>query len=202
MPRNLTPSDEQLARRAQRGSAASFDALLRRFQAPLLDFLRRRGAAAEAEDLLQDTFVRAYTRLARYRWPWRFSTWLFTIARRVSINHHRRTQATVWPRGDDEAIHHAVSAAPGPAETAAREEGRRYLWDRAAEALSESQWTALWLHYVEDMPTRQVACVLGCSRMAVKTMIHRARRKLMPLLQELTPEGCELAAANIEVPHE
>jgi RNA polymerase sigma-70 factor (ECF subfamily) len=198
----LSPSDEQLARRAQRGCADSFDELIRRFQAPVLHFLQHRDAAAEAEDLLQETFVRAFTRLEQYRWPWRFSTWLFTIARRVSINHYRRTQGVSWPKGDAAAIRWAASAASGPAETAAREDSRRYLWARAAECLSEQQWTALWLHYVEDMPTRQVAAVLGCSRVAVKTMIHRARKKLLPLVQELGPDRPALAAAMAEVSHE
>ena len=169
------------------GSVASFEELMRRFQAPVLHFLRHRGGTADAEDLLQETFIRVYTGLGRYRGPWRFATWLFTIARRVSINHHRRTRAAP-ARYDGEAIHEAVSADLGPAETAARGDGRRYLWARAAEVLSEAQWTALWLHYVEDMPTRQVAAVLGCSRVAVKTMIFRARKKLMPLVHELGPE--------------
>ena len=59
IPPTLSPSDEQLAWRAQRGCADSFDQLMRRFQAPVLHFLQHRGAAAEAEDLLQETFVRA-----------------------------------------------------------------------------------------------------------------------------------------------
>ncbi|MGA2068900.1 MAG: sigma-70 family RNA polymerase sigma factor [Thermoguttaceae bacterium] len=192
-PAMVSPSDEQIARRAQRGCAASFEELMRRFQAPVLQFLRHRGPAAEAEDLLQETFVRAYTRLGQYRGPWRFSTWLFTIARRVSINHHRRTQRAPWPRSDGEAVRSAASTAPGPAETAARADSRQYLWARAAAVLSEEQWTALWLHYVENLPTRQIAGVLGCSRVALKTMIHRARKKLMPLLQELQPDGPALA---------
>jgi RNA polymerase sigma-70 factor (ECF subfamily) len=180
LPTDL-PSDEQLARRAQRGCAASFEELMARFQAPVLHFLRHRGAAGEAEDVLQETFVRAYVHLGRYRWPWRFSTWLFTIARRVSINHHRGRR----PAADSAAIRAAASAGPGPLEAAQRQDSRQYLWARAAEVLSEEQRTALWLHYVEDMPTREIAAVLGCTRGAVKAMIFRGRKKLMPFVKEL-----------------
>ena len=65
----------------------------------------------------------------------------------------------------------------------AAESGGR-LWATAAAVLSEEQFTALWLHYVEDTPMREIAWILGSSRVAVKTMIFRARKKLLPLLQD------------------
>ena len=179
------PSDEQLARRAQQGCAESFDQLVRRFQVPVLQFLRQRSGPADAEDLAQDTFVRAYENLHRYRRTWRFATWLFTIARRVSINHYRRARPSI----DGQACESLESRSPGPHQAVVDEEDRRHLWAVAAEVLSEEQMSALWLHYVEQMPLRQVAGVLRCSRVAVKTMMHRARKKLLPLLRELDSDG-------------
>jgi RNA polymerase sigma-70 factor, ECF subfamily len=143
--------------------------------------LQHRGDPAEADDLLQETFVRAYVHLEKYRGPWRFSTWLFTIARRVSINQHRRRR----PECDGRAIESAASPVPGPAEMAVQRDSRQYLWARAAEALSEVEQTAMWLHYVEEMPVGEIAAVLDCSRVAVKTMMFRARRKLLPFVKEL-----------------
>ena len=184
-PTNQSPGDEELALRASRGCAASFEELIRRYQAPVLHFLQHRGPSSDAEDLLQETFVRAYTNLDRYRPRWRFSTWLFTIARRISINHARVAR----PVSDDEAARSACSAAPGPAEAAADAEGRRYLWAMADRVLAEEERTALWLHYVEGMPAREIAAVLGRSWVSVKTMMFRARRKLLPLVKHLEPEG-------------
>src|SRR6516162_3437982 len=112
---DASPSDEDLAARAQIGCMESFEELLRRFQVPLLQFLRHVGPAADAEDVLQETFLRAYTRLHFYRADWRFATWLYTIARRASINYHRRPH----PAADDEAIRAATCPAGGPAETVA-----------------------------------------------------------------------------------
>ncbi len=187
-----SPSDEELARRAQQGCAVSWEELLRRFQSPLLHFLRQRAGAADAEDLLQDTFVRVYANLHRYRRRWRVATWLFTIARRVSINHQHRPR----PQGDAQVWQQAVSAGPGPVEAAVEEESRRYLWGMAARVLSEEELTALWLHYVEELPLREVAVVLDRSGVAVKTMMFRARRRLLPLLGELAPEGPPRRAAK------
>jgi RNA polymerase sigma-70 factor (ECF subfamily) len=202
------PSDEELACRAQGGCVDSFEQLMRRFQTPVLALLRRRGPSADAEDLLQETFVRAYTNLHRYRPRWRFATWLFTIARRVSINHNRRARPTV----DDDALRSAESPAPGPLETIVAEEDRRTLWGAAAALLRREEFTAVWLYYVEEMPTREIAVVLERSWVSVKTMLFRARKKLRTLLQELdfdvalqtgatSPDQHKPACRPAEVPH-
>ena len=202
------PSDEQLACRAREGCADSFEQLMRRFQTPVLQFLRHRGALSDAEDLLQETFVRAYSNLHRYKQKWRFATWLFTIARRVSINHARRAR----PVADAETLQAAESKAPSPLDKIVAEEDRRRLWDVAAHALSLEELTAVWLYYVEQMPTREIATVQERSWVSVKTMLFRARRKLRNLLLELepnltpqrtvaSPEQKEAACSTLEVPH-
>ena len=204
----MVPSDEELACRAQKGCASSFEKLMYRFQAPVLQFLRHRGVSSDAEDLLQETFVRAYANLHSYRQRWRFATWLFTIARRVSINHSRRAR----PVADGEALRSAESGAPGPLEAMIAEEDRRCLWEVAAKLLSQEELTAVWLYYVKEMPTREIATVLERSRVSVKTMLFRARRKLRTLLQELgpdvapqrsvaLPEQEETACPAVEVSH-
>lgn len=149
-----------------------------------------------------------YNNLPRYRRRWRFTTWAYTIARRVSINHHRR----VRPVGTADALPCLEARTPGPAQAAVEEEDRRSLWGKAAEVLSEEEMTALWLHYVEDMPVRQVAAILGRSWVAVKTMMFRARKRLRPLVAEFQPDvepqetGGPLRRADpfrpaVEVPH-
>ncbi len=177
----LSPtSDEELACRAQRGCVTSFEQLLQRFQTPVLHFLRHRGLAADAEDVAQETFLRAYKNLHRYDRRWTFSAWLFTIARRVSINYCRRER----PSANAEAVASATSDAMEPIEAMIAAEDRRRLWDAAAEVLSEEQMTALWLYYTENMPLQEIALVLERSHASVKVMLFRARRKLLSLLGE------------------
>lgn len=187
-----TPSDEDLACRAQQGCAASFEQLVHRFQVPLLHFLRHRGAGAEAEDLLQDTFVRAYTNLHRYRSRWRFATWLFTIARRIHINHYRRLRAT----GDDAALAAVAARTPGPEQEVAEAEERDRLWQLARRILTEEEQTAVWLYYVEELPVREVAEVVERSWVAVKTALFRARRRLLEVLQEQERTAATRPASN------
>lgn len=179
-------TDEELARRAQRGCSASFEELARRFQVPLLQFLQRWAAHEDAEDLVQDTLVRAYRNLHRYRPSWRFGTWLFTIARRLSMNHQRRRKQ---PRADCEIVEEAQDNRPPPGQFVAEEESRQRLWNLAAEGLTEPQMTATWLYYVEDLSVKQIARVLGRSQVAAKATLFRARKKLLAILQEPEPNG-------------
>jgi RNA polymerase sigma-70 factor (ECF subfamily) len=193
-----SPNNEDLAVRAQQGCLASFEELLRRFQVPLLQFLRRVGPQYDAEDVLQETFLRAYARLNHFRPQWRFSTWLFTIARRTSINYHRRPQ----PAGDHESMRRAISPAAGPEQLAIAAESRQHLWSTAARVLGEDEQTALWLHYVEEMPVGEIAAVLDRSSVAVKTMMFRARKKLLPLVGDLQPDGRSARPARpVEASH-
>ena len=171
-------TDEQLALYAASGCRESFEELVRRFQVPLFHFLSRRMRTVEdAEDIAQEAFVRAYENMGRYRSEWRFSTWLFTIASRLSISHARKKQlATV-----DEGLE-SVVAAPDTSEQIAAREMRDRLWDLAEKTLDPSKFTALWLFYVEEMPVVEIAKVLGASRVAVRTMLFRARKRLLPAL--------------------
>ena len=149
-----------------------------RYEGRLLRFLRQRGASADAEDLAQDTFVRVYVNLHCYQPRWRFSTWLFTIARRLSINHHAQFKVNA----DSAALRLAVSPKPGPAQLATEADHRQHLWSVAASVLSEEEMTAMWLYYVEDVPPREIGAILGRSWLAVKSIMYRARRKLSPSL--------------------
>lgn len=193
-----THSDEDLARRAQQGCATSLDHLLRRYQVPVLHFLRHRGAGAEAEDLLQETLLRVFRHLDQYSPRWSFRTWVFTIARRVSIN-GRRVRVLA---ASDERLATTASTAADPADAAAASDGRQRLWQAAARVLSEEDLTALWLHYVESLSLGEVAAVLEKSWIAVKVQLFRARRRLAPELRRLghAPADATQAVAQNERP--
>jgi len=179
-------TDEQLAVCAADGCCSSFEQLAVRFQVPLVQFLAlRTGSREDAEDLAQDTLVRAYRNLHRYDNSWRFSTWLYTIARRLCINWQRRqrTRNLRCCRQEGACLEAVASTQPGPYRRVAERETRGQLWDTVARTLDEEKFTALWLHYAEDVPVAEIACVLGRSRVAVKTMMFRARKQLEPVLR-------------------
>ncbi|MDZ7618029.1 MAG: sigma-70 family RNA polymerase sigma factor [Patescibacteria group bacterium] len=183
MPSSASLSNEELARQAQLGCMASFEELVLRLQAPLVHFLRQTARKEEADDLAQDTFLRAYENLNRYDGSSRFSTWLFTIGRRLCLNANRRTR----PEGDPRLADALLTREPSPSSIAADREHKARLWQVAARLLKETEYTTVWLHYVEGMATAEIAEVVGCSRTAAKTMLFRSRRKLTEALEQLDP---------------
>ena len=181
-------SDEQLAYRVQKGDRASFEILVRKYQVPLLRFIRERvHSEADAEDIVQDAFVRAFQRIDRYRDAWRFSTWLFTIAHRLAISHLRAKRPRNLATGEEIAVA-PDRRADSPGGKITELESSRRFWDIAAASLSDEQMAAVWLFYVEGLSAPEVAKVLGRSWVSVKTMLFRARRKLEPSLAELRQE--------------
>jgi RNA polymerase sigma-70 factor (ECF subfamily) len=177
-------SDEQLAASAKGGCRDSFGQLAARYQVRLLRFLQRQvRSLSDAEDLLQETFIRAFERLDRYDAKRPFSTWLFTIGHRLAVSHHRRGQAASrMTAAVADRNRNRTQSEPGRG--IADEESRRHFWDLARAALTDEQLCATWLFYVEEMPAPQIALVLGRTWVSVKTILFRARRKLAPLLAE------------------
>ncbi|MHC4218896.1 MAG: RNA polymerase sigma factor, partial [Planctomycetota bacterium] len=161
----------ELVRRAQAGMLPCFTEVVRRFEGRLLNFvLRRVGAIDDAEDLVQETFVRAWKSIGQYNPRWQFSTWLFTIAHRLAIAHQRRRRET---QSADLA---GMAAGDGdPAAPIADREQCRQIWALADRILPESQRTALWLRYAEDLSTREIARVMGKSQVMVRVTLFRAR---------------------------
>lgn len=178
-------SDEELACRARAGSSSSFEELVRRFQVPLLRFLMRRlPCQSDAEDVLQDSFVRAYQRLDQYQESRPFRTWLFTIGYRLAISHNRKTHLAETPH----SVSELSEAGELPLQRLSREEEQTQLWQVARDVLSPEQYSAVWLYYVEEMKAGEIAQVLGRSWVATKTMLHRARKRLLPHLASWAQE--------------
>lgn len=167
------PTDEQLVSEAQGGSADAFDKLVERYGERLFRFLLARcGSYADAEDVMQDSFINAYRYLDSYNPRWQFSTWLYRIAiRRVQKYGARHRQA-------DEDPAELATDAPDPLEQCLLASERENLWLTAKRLLSADSYTALWLRYAEDMSVRDVARALGRPQSWVKVVLLRARRRL------------------------
>lgn len=189
----LTP--EELAIRAQNGSFICFSELVNRFEIRLYNFLLRRvGIPADAEDLTQETFIRAWKNIQRYKPRWRFSTWLFTIGSRLASSHLRqsaRTRAGVLFEAE-------ARRTPDPSRALHLSEQRGRLWALAERTLSRDQHTSLWLRYVDGLSIQEIAVILGKSQVGIRVSLFRARETLAKHLAAQETEPTPAIAATLE----
>ncbi len=174
-------ADEELVERVLRGDEAAFAGLVDRYEARLLRFLQTRCRnRADAEDALQEAFVDAWRYLDSFDPRWRFSTWLYRIAL-------RRAQRLAKRRRDDAAL--VPEPAEDPLAACMAGDERDNLWRIARRRLSEDACAALWLHYVEELPQREVARALQRSLPWTKVTLLRARRALRAAMSEPVAGG-------------
>jgi RNA polymerase sigma-70 factor (ECF subfamily) len=166
-------SDEELARQVQAGSLEAFEQLLYRYEGRIFRFVNslcRREA--DAREITQDAFVRAFQAIARFDARRPFAPWLFTIARRKCIDHCRSAPLLAdGPPAEEPDL-------DDPAELLARREDSQDLWRLARLRLPEAQFQALWLRYVEDLTVAQIARVMRKTTIHVKVLLFRARHGL------------------------
>src|SRR5688500_18122733 len=125
----------ELARRAAQGSIDAFEELAIQFEPRIYGFLCRHiGNAHDAQDLTQETFVRAWRGIARFDANRDFATWIFVIARRAAASHFRSRR--IHEELTDDFV----------VETSAPNVDGEGLW-RAAKKLKPSYYEALWLRY-------------------------------------------------------
>jgi RNA polymerase sigma factor (sigma-70 family) len=178
LPR-LTVGDEGLVDRARRGDVDAFEQLYRRHAGRVYALCLRLAAdAVEARELTQDTFVRAWEALPRFRADASLTTWLHRIAVNAMLERQRgdrRRSARVALAEDEEALHMAgVSAAPDVATAIDLE--------RAIGALPPGVRRAFVLHDVEGYTHEEIATMTGLAAGTLRAQLHRARQLLMRAL--------------------
>jgi RNA polymerase sigma-70 factor (ECF subfamily) len=170
-------SDEEVVRRVLDGETALFEIIMRRYNQRLYriarGILRDDG---EAEDVMQDAYVRAYTHLRQFAGRAQFSTWLSRIAIHEALARSKRRQRTdqlatdAWDGEDMNLL--ATSLSPEEQTSAAELRG---ALEEAILAIPEQYRLVLMLRDVEQMSTAEAATALDLTEENVKVRLHRAR---------------------------
>lgn len=189
-------ADEALAALAAAGASEALEELIVRYQERAYRLaLRLTGDPSDAADVLQETFLALWRHLGEFRGTARFSTWLYQIATNAARMHRRAKSRRPAESLDrflpkfDAAGRHA--ATPEALRTVCRVEellDRKTLLARAHEGLErlpEGYRAAFVLRDLEELPTAEVAEILGIAPAAVRQRVHRARLLLRGYLNEL-----------------
>jgi RNA polymerase sigma-70 factor (ECF subfamily) len=174
-------SDEQVVSRILAGDTALYELLMRRYNQRLYRVARailRNGD--EAEDVMQDAYVRAYEHLDQFAGKAKFSTWLTRIAVHEALARQQRgTRYQLQPtsKGEGDPMDRLASSAPDPEQQAANSEIRRLVEDAIGD-LPDTYRTIFMLRDVEELSTTDVADILEITEENVKVRLHRARALL------------------------
>ena len=157
----------------------AFAELVRRYQVPVMQFcLRMAGSPQDAEEIAQDSFVRVYRHLNRLTPRAKFSTFLFGIARNLTLNFVRDSR-----RGGRDVTQSLETARPirddsGRPDRAARLEEMEDMIERGLEMLSDEHREVLVLRELNGMDYETIARVTKCRKGTVKSRLARAREQL------------------------
>ncbi|WP_158277637.1 sigma-70 family RNA polymerase sigma factor [Opitutus sp. ER46] len=177
LPDPATPdlaAEAALIRAAAGGDSRSFGELVRTHQRRVYNFLHQMTRhRQDAEDLTQQTFIKAYHNLGRFDPQRPLINWLLTIARHSAINHFRDTKR--WSEIPEDTAGGGLS----PARAAEVSDRTANLWDRARAVLSAREFEIMWLRFGEELSTEETARVVGLTQTHVKVLVFRARRTLM-----------------------
>lgn len=188
---NEHPEDAVLVGKAQQGDMDAFESLVRKYQQRVYGLCRRlTGAHQSADDLAQETFIKAYFALARFDAQWPLYPWLRKIAVNAGLNY---LKARGRERPLDEGSlggRRAPSASEGddPEERLEQAEFQARL-DWAVESLPADQKSVFVLRLHESMSYEEIARTLGLPLGTVMSRLNRARQKLKELLADAAGRG-------------
>jgi len=197
--------DVRLMIQVRDDTPGAFETLVERYQNRLVGILFHLvGNLQEAEDLCQEVFLRIYKARKGYRPRSKFSTWLFTIANNLALNHLRsRGRSPDLPMAgsatDSQAAVSAgqqLEAREGTPSAQMRQAELADLVREAVAVLNEDQKMAVLLNKFEEMSYAEIAAIMGRSPAAVKSLLARARNQLREQLEPYLMTGQRGAAGS------
>jgi len=174
---STTPSaDARLIADCLQGDMSAFDEIVRTHTPRIFNYvLHMTRHRQDAEDIAQQTFIKAYTHLASFDPTRSFIAWLLTIARRTALNHFRSAK-NFEPVAEDTA-----SGETTPDRQLEKRDQLDTLWAQAKRVLSEREFEILWLRYAEDRSLEETAKIVGLNQTHTKIIAFRARQRLSKL---------------------
>ena len=194
-PDLVSLSDQEIVALAKEGREAAYRELIRRYERPVFSLILRMVRDRQlAEDLAQETFIKALNAIGSYRPEFKFSSWIFKIANNAAIDHLRRREVDTLsldgsPNATSQDDIEATALQVGDksetplAELEARELGTAI--EKAIGQLRPEYRSCIMLRHVEGLAYEEIAQLLDLPLGTVKTYIHRARHELRGMLAGL-----------------
>jgi len=197
-------SDEDLMRRTQNKDRAAFEILYERYHASVLSYLYRMlGNLEDVESIAQEVFLRAFRFAPTYRYPQKFSTWLFTITRNLAINYSRRRKRSPV-RNVTELNLEGVDISGDPYQVAQRatddvekqEEIARVL--KALDDLPNDQKEVIVLGVFQDLSYAEMEEITGTKAVTLRSRMFHGLKRLARMISAKESDDTELPQPEVK----
>ncbi|MFQ5751906.1 MAG: RNA polymerase sigma factor [bacterium] len=183
------PSDEELIERFQRGDVYAFDLIVKRYKDQLLNFIYRFvGSQEEAEDIVQETFLRVYRKRKAYKRIAKFSTWIYTIAGNLARTELRRRKRrklfSVTDMGYEDRDYEISDEGYNP-ESHVDGVIQEEIIQREIDKLSPKFREVIILRDVQELSYEEISTIIKVPIGTVKSRVNRGRLKLQNRLKYL-----------------
>ena len=168
-------TDRDLVESSLNGSKQDFETLIKRYSKKLYLFIfNRTGNREDTEDIIQETFLKAYKNLSGYDPKWNFSTWIYTIAMRISISHFRynnvRDMNPIFP----------LSQTESPEEKMIKGDAGN-IWE-AAGKLGIARYEVIRLRYGDGLTIKEIGKITGKTAVNIRVILYRAKNELIRII--------------------
>lgn len=178
MPRQ----QDELVEKARRGEAAAFTALFRKHRSAVAAIAYRMlGPGADLEDVVQDVFLQVHRSLPDFRGQAKFTTWLHRVAVNVVLMQRRRARSRPTYTHEEAGRHESDDGLLPDQDVSRRR--RLAAFRGLLDKLSDKKRTVFVLHELEGMPPAEIAKIVECPVLTVRTRLFYARRELTQLMQ-------------------
>ncbi len=184
-----TTNDQTYINRTLKGDTNAFSFLVEQYKGMVYSLaLKMMKNREEAEEVSQDTFIKAYKKLDKFKGESKFSTWLYKITYRNCLDAIKKNKEKYRNDTIDEITINKISEAENILENLERKE-RAAVMNTCLLKLPEEERSILWMFYFEELSLKEIITVTDLSEANVKVKLHRARKRLLTIVKrDVEPE--------------
>ncbi|PCJ83508.1 MAG: RNA polymerase subunit sigma-24 [Flavobacteriales bacterium] len=188
----IAAEDSVYIEKVMQGDTAAFAKLVDRYKDLAYTIaLRIVRSSEDAEEVAQDSFLKAYQNLNAFKGTSRFSTWLYTIVYNTAVSKTRKKQLEMAPVDDELIENYTPDLSASPLDELKGDEQKKYV-KAAIDRLPKTEALLITLYYLDECTVEEIYEITGLSVSNIKVKLHRARKKLHLELKRLLEHELEM----------
>ncbi|WP_435416238.1 RNA polymerase sigma factor [Polaribacter aestuariivivens] len=180
----MTNNDQLIINKVLKGNTNAFSELINTYKDLVFSLaVKITKNREEAEEISQDTFVKAYKNLSKFKGDSKFSTWLYRITYHTCLDALKKNKKHTNSFELNEITLNQIQTTDNALQTLERKE-RAKIMDRCLLQLPEEERSILWLFYYKELSLREIIEVTSLSEANIKVKLHRGRKKLLTIVKD------------------